>query len=563
MKIPLTALTITTRDGTLAKDSKATNVLGGQKRPGLATVAQLPVGVGQGMFNFAPLGTLVVISNSIYSLTTGLLVAAIPSGVGPYDFTEVDTNGILAFKDAANIWTMQYSSVVVAAQPAVPATSTSAATLPIPGLSVGVNLVKVPRGVAGATVLQPGTGGTDGTYALTITAASGDTGSGAAGTYVISGGIVTAITITAVGDNYLVPPIATFPLGGITGATATVTVNNVPTAMLPGMVFLDSTYYVMTTDGKITGSNLSDPRNWDALNYLVLNADLGEPIAVAKQLNYVIGFADKFTSFYYDAGNPPPGSPLGPVQSAYMAVGCVNAGSICRIGGLLLFVGKTVTKGRGVYALKGAQYELLSDVYLDKVLMLSTLVGCSAMNMKVQGHELYLLTLPDLGITLAMDFNQKQWGVWTSSVSPAATQLIPGDYTQGVFAPVHYLDGDADIDLLQHPSNGKVYQPLWNVYTDDGLPIDVNLVTAQVEGENSDYVRIAAAEFIGDKVASTLYIRFSEDDYNTWGTYLPVDMSKVRSRAVRQGATRRRAYQLRHTDNAPLNARELHLEVSK
>jgi len=88
-------------------------------------------------------------------------------------------------------------------------------------------------------------------------------------------------------------------------------------------------------------------------------------------------------------------------------------------------------------------------------------------------------------------------------------------------------------------------------------------VTTQVEGENSDYVRIAAAEFIGDKVASTLYIRFSEDEYNTWSTYLPVDMAKVRSRTVRQGATRRRAYQLRHTDNAPFNARELHLEVSQ
>jgi len=75
---------------------------------------------------------------------------------------------------------------------------------------------------AGITITAAGTGGTPGTYALTITDAGG--GTGATGTYTIgTGGGVSSISIVVSGNSY-VTPILSFPLGMISGAAATATV---------------------------------------------------------------------------------------------------------------------------------------------------------------------------------------------------------------------------------------------------------------------------------------------------------------------------------------------------
>jgi hypothetical protein len=66
----------------------------------------------------------------------------------------------------------------------------------------------------GITILTPGTG-TNGTYALGITDVSG---TGAAGTYTVSGGVVTNINITSGGSGYTAPTL-TFPSGGVSGVT--------------------------------------------------------------------------------------------------------------------------------------------------------------------------------------------------------------------------------------------------------------------------------------------------------------------------------------------------------
>jgi hypothetical protein len=77
----------------------------------------------------------------------------------------------------------------------------------------------------GITITAGGTG-TDGTYALTITDV---TGTGAVGTYTVSGGTVTAITITTGGSGYTAP-VLTFPLGTTTGVTYTLLLKGVFTS---------------------------------------------------------------------------------------------------------------------------------------------------------------------------------------------------------------------------------------------------------------------------------------------------------------------------------------------
>ena len=95
----------------------------------------------------------------------------------------------------------------------------------------------LPQGVLSTTITAAGTGGTSGTYALGVS--GGPTGF--AGTYTISGGGVTAITITNPGlSTSNTAPTLSFPSGGVTGATATATVGSI--------VLSQRTYWVASAD---------------------------------------------------------------------------------------------------------------------------------------------------------------------------------------------------------------------------------------------------------------------------------------------------------------------------
>lgn len=76
-------------------------------------------------------------------------------------------------------------------------------------------------GVTGGNVTAGGSGFTDGTYALTF--AAGD-GTGAAGTYTCTGGVVSYVQITDAGSGYTTAPTVTFVSGGGAAASATMSV---------------------------------------------------------------------------------------------------------------------------------------------------------------------------------------------------------------------------------------------------------------------------------------------------------------------------------------------------
>jgi hypothetical protein len=82
----------------------------------------------------------------------------------------------------------------------------------------------VSKGVSTYASLVAGSGGTNGTFDLAF---SGGGGSGAAGRFVVAGGALTAITITATGDSYTSAPIISFAAStGLTGASATAVIAN-------------------------------------------------------------------------------------------------------------------------------------------------------------------------------------------------------------------------------------------------------------------------------------------------------------------------------------------------
>lgn len=75
-------------------------------------------------------------------------------------------------------------------------------------------------GITGHGSITGGADGTDGTFALAFT---GGTGSGAAGTFTVESGALTAITITSPGAYSVAPTFSFAASAGLTGASASVT----------------------------------------------------------------------------------------------------------------------------------------------------------------------------------------------------------------------------------------------------------------------------------------------------------------------------------------------------
>ncbi len=390
---------------------------------------------------------------------------------------------------------------------------------------------------------------------------------------------------------------------------------------VPGIVTIDTTTYVMDTNANILGSNLGDPTTWNALNTIQANTQQDNPVALARHLNYLVAFKDQSTEFFYDAGNPSPGSPLSPILNAYVEVGCAAAASIQNINDLTLFMSKTSQRGRGVSLITGLAVQRVSTTAVDKILNADSLATVYSFAVAIAGHNLYVLTLKSSNVTLYYDLETQIWGQLTSCISqvpilvstlvqvnnmavatvanhglqdgdpatvagatpaayngtfsityidantfsypvpsgtatPATGTISLTKYVETYFRGVNYM-GDSGIDLIQDELTGAIYQFSTTQYQDNGAPINVTIRTNNLSGETSSLTRVSALEVIGDKVVGNAHIRYTDNDYQTFSTYRPVDLNANRSQIVRCGASRRRAFEIRHIDNSALRLESL------
>jgi len=100
--------------------------------------------------------------------------------------------------------------------------------------------------------------------------------------------------------------------------------------------------------------------------------------------------------------------------------------------------------------------------------------------------------------------------------------------------------------------NGSLYNMSSDYYNDDGAPIYYRCVTDLVDAGSTKRKFFQRLEIIGDKVPAVMNIRHTEDDYNSWSAYRPVDLNKSRSQVYQGGSGRRRAWEFLCTDNQPL-----------
>ena len=319
---------------------------------------------------------------------------------------------------------------------------------------------------------------------------------------------------------------------------------------VPGVVYLDNYVFIGTADNRIYNCNVGDPLTWDALSYLTFEQTTDNLVGIVKHLNYLVAFGNASTQFFYDAGNAT-GTPLAVAQSYTSEIGCANGDSIVATNNTVLWTGTSKTAGKGVYLMDGVSPVRVSTHHIDKHLEADGLSNVSAYCYTVNGHTLYILTLHTTNQTLVYDITEKMWYSWTQYSMQSNDQPNPGTYQESYFRPTYYAQVNGNSYVLDDDT-ATLYVFSTTTYQDNGQPIYCRTVTDIADNGSTKRKFYGRLEIIGDKVAGTMQIRHTGDDYNTWSSYRSVDLNASRAQIYLGGADRRRAWEFLCTSDVSL-----------
>lgn len=319
---------------------------------------------------------------------------------------------------------------------------------------------------------------------------------------------------------------------------------------VPGVATVDGTTYAMTSAAFVNGSDIGDPLSWGGDNYIAAHIDPDAAVYLTRQSAFIVAMKEYSTEIFYDAGNPAPGSPLSPVQGAAFTIGCKHSASVVSIEGNLFWIGQNKAGGIGVYQMSGLKPHMISTPSIEKILQAADYAGkIYSFAIQFNGHKFYVVTLVASNVTLIYDMTTNVWAQWTDTY---------GNYVP--FVASTFTDGNQA--YLQHMNNGALYEINPNATSDWNGNITLDLITPNFDAGTRFRKYLKCIDFIGDQVqGSTMFVRSSNDDYQTWNEWRVLDLSKTRPFFMNCGTFRRRAYWFRHDGDCPMRLQSVELQL--
>ena len=337
--------------------------------------------------------------------------------------------------------------------------------------------------------------------------------------------------------------------GGVTADLHTID-SDYPIETVKGFAYLNGPIYVMQPQAVIWGSainSVSVAGDWDPLNFIRAQIEPDNGVFMAKQLVYVVALKQWSTEYFFDAGNAV-GSPLGSVQGMKVHYGCAHADSVQKIDDVLCFLSTNQTASLQVSMLNQGAFKVVSTPSIDRLLNDIDTTTIYSWQLKMNGHSFYVITFKEGNLTLAYDIVQDLWFQWT-------------DYAGNYFPIVASSYDAAGQHLLQHETNGNLYYIDSTTYKDLDQPIVVDIITPIFDADTYRKKQLKVMKFVGDQVVgSTLQVRRSDDDYQTWSPWRVVDLSAKTPMLTNCGTFRKRAYHLRHIKDLPFRIRAVEVQ---
>ena len=361
---------------------------------------------------------------------------------------------------------------------------------------LGINL----NGAIGGGTLAGGSANyTDGSY--TNVPLTGGTGTLAEATIIVSGGIVTSLTITASGINYMVGDVlsASTTIIGPAGTGFSWTVTSVVNA---------GSGFAYTVD--TVGSSAFDQLDIAAKTGWPDNLITG-PVVMHREV-WLIGY--KTTEVWYNSGATD--FTFQALPGVFIEHGCIARWSIVPYDINIYWLSQD-KQGRAI-VVKGSNYTVtrISTHAIENELQnYSYLEDAVAFVYQVEGHVFYQLTFPTADKTWTWDESQQLWHeeCWLD------TDGVEHRVRPQVFA------NNYDLSLCLDWQTGALYQMSTDVYEDNGQPIKLLRSFPHLgAGGNRQFYYSFMLDIEAGTAAETLTsnpsqvtMRYSNDRGNTWG----------------------------------------------
>lgn len=346
-----------------------------------------------------------------------------------------------------------------------------------------------------------------------------------------------------------------------------------PSPHIPTPVYMNGYIAIPRADSAdIYTCKADDPFSWNPADYITSEMFPDNLVALARQNNQIVAFGEYGTEFFYDNGaNQPTGTPLARNANTFLQVGTPSAFSIGQSEQNCFFIGVSRTGGRAVWKLDGFNPVEISTPSIERILDEEgvTIVDATGYLARLAGHFFYVLCLSTR--TLVYDIDLGLWHEWTTTTQSAFdsgqingddlnTLVINGGGVSGIFNTTDFVwryatdtcscANTGELYLL-HKSNGTIGKFDVDAYTDINSIIRCEINTPILDFGSTNRKFLQRITMVGDLATNVLFVKWSDDDYQTWSNLKYLSMSN-RPVLFRLGSFRRRAFNIYYTDNSPL-----------
>ena len=326
-----------------------------------------------------------------------------------------------------------------------------------------------------------------------------------------------------------------------------------PTLLNATPVFLDG-YLFAADDTNIYNSNLNDPLNWSASDFIAAESYPDIITAIARNGQYIVCFGEFSIQYFYDAANPT-GSPLA-AQTTVHKIGFL--GGLVEYGAEIYFMGEVVGGLPGLFKLSGLEVSpIVSFPFTREV---NDMVGLAGGLYHWNGHAHYNIVYfdqSDVSIykTIAYDLTTQQWvrmvfkdALWDANTLKMGLSATLKFINLGDFFTVFALTPDGDSNTL------RFYRVSPTAYQDDGVNYTVKFRTRNLDFGTRRNKFGSRVLFNCDQTPapSNMQVSWSVDDYQTYVASRDIDLSTVYPNVPAIGLFRKIGFQFEYADNFPM-----------
>jgi hypothetical protein len=313
-------------------------------------------------------------------------------------------------------------------------------------------------------------------------------------------------------------------------------------------------YYLVDGSDRIYASDIGDAASVDALSFFTAESDPDPGVGLLVLYDELWVFGETTVEPFSQTGDPD--NPLSRSLGRRFNRGCAAQASIVAMDNSAFWLGDD----RVIY--RAADRPLrVSDNHLEGLLRAcDDIASVTAFKLLFEGHELYVVNIPDQG-SWAYDVSNPKlgWVEWAS-------------FGLGNFRCAHGVIADG-LSYLGDRLTGKVWSVDPDAYTDGGEPVELVCAAAVTAGVQQwtrcDNIVLEGAVGVGPEDGSDpqVELRYSDDKGKTWSPWRARSLGTVGKygQVVRWNGLgrfqRQRLFEVRSTADVLRSVAALHMNV--